>query len=82
MTNLESYLAVDWDAEAAALAKHFQSRNLTAHQIASLLEFCLAETIGALSRDPAKAEAAMERILRRSRPIAAECCRAMRPAVH
>jgi hypothetical protein len=82
MTTIESYLAVDWPAEEAALAKHFASRDLTAPQIASLLEFCLAEIIGSLSRDPAEAERAMTMLCERSREVAAECCRSMRPASH
>lgn len=82
MTNLESYLAVDWPAEEAALAQYFQSRNLSLPQIASLLELCLAEAVGALSQDPTEASDAMARILQRSQTIAAECCRASRPATH
>lgn len=82
MTNLESYLAVDWSAEEAALAAYFQSRNLTLPQIASLIELCLAEAVGTLSRTPAEADRAMDDLCQRSRQIAVECCRAMRPAAH
>lgn len=82
MTNLESYLAIDWDAELAALARHFQGRNLGAQYIASLLEYALADTVGALCRDPAEAERAIDNICRRSVSVAVESCRSMRPATN
>ena len=77
---MAGYDEIDWNAEGAALARHFESRGLTAAQVASLLEFCLAELVGALARDPAEAYRIMGELAARMPQTAAEHCRS--PTAH